>query len=1124
MTTELTSVWISANAGSGKTRALVHRVVRLLLLGVPPERICCITFTKAAAGEMRERIVKTLRELLIADDATCVETLHELGVSEDNIDRARQLFASVLDSPFGGVQLTTIHGFCQQLLKKFPIEAGIPPLFSILEDAGRENLQRAARHRLFDMNDENALTQSIRLLAERSGEARVEALLDSVEQRHGEWTRVLNHQSPEQVAALIYAEHGVSPAMAADSLHAEFVRTLLSAEEVKSLRSALPDFFAHKNKTEQNLGVILARWLEEFPNPWAASTEALLDHFVTQKYTANSKSISKNAPLPEMLSRIRERCVAYRLQVAALTCAEESAALARMAFSYRTLLQQLKFDRQSLDYDDLIQKATELLCGPMIGWVMRKLDHRIDHLLIDEAQDTSPDQWRIARALVEELIAPAENVEVPRSLLVVGDEKQSIFSFQGAAPEYFAREEHCFHQLLSESAAPLQRSSLQTSYRSAKAVLTLVDTVAMLPSVAPALSASGVHAPHALHRKAAGMVRLYPLVIANEKSSVEPFRIPTEYLESQSAATLLANQIAGQIAGWLAEKRWLASENRQIRPGDILILVHRRRPMAPALIRALETHVVPVSGMDRLTLSNHLAVRDILALMAWCMHPGDDLALAQVLRSPIIGMSDESLRAIACNRDGRLWDAVQNSSRRWGRQYLAELLDLRDLPPYEFLTQLLEVQGARRRFAERFGTEVHEILDELKSQAAQIPAGMVPSISYFYDWMLKSERIIKREHESGNNTVQIMTVHGAKGLEAPIVLMADTMSVPDLKKESMYFADGAQGQRLPMIALSDEAKFAPLMEQAKMQRKSSLEAEYQRLLYVALTRARDELHIYGFTNKEPKSADIAEPANVTSWYATVSTAFKQLPNTVEAADGILEFHDAALASASQSQPIAPAIKPAPPAFLNSAPAGSILSRLAPLSPSRIGATTSHHEGGKADAAARGVRIHRVLQWLRGNSDTAMIASLVALAAADWDAAAQQQLCEEISAVFAAHTWIWSSPSQAEVGISGMLKINGQTQPFMGQIDRIVETPEAWVIVDFKTGHPTASIAENYLLQFKVYRGLLQQIHLTKPIRSAVVWTANAQLSWLDAQVEQAAWPQRLSLQELIHEAAAALDA
>ena len=1110
MNAELTSVWISANAGSGKTRALVDRVVRLLLAGVAPERICCITYTKAAANEMRERIVTSLRELLIADDTVCAKKLAELGVGEGGVARARQLFAAVLDSPFGGVQLTTIHGFCQQLLKKFPLEAGIPPLFTILDDAGRDRLQRAARHRLFDMAEETPLSQSIRLLAERSGEARVEALLDGIEQRHGEWNRVLNQQSPEHVAGLIYAAHGVPTEMTANGLHEQFVQTLVSADEVKQLRAALPEFLGHKNKTEQNLGAILAPWLEAFPTENSELTDALLGHFVTQKYTANRKSISKAAPLPELLARIREQCVAHRRQLAALSCAEESAALAQVAFSYRRLLQQLKFDAQTLDYDDLIQRATELLCGPMIGWVMRKLDHRIDHLLIDEAQDTSPDQWRIARALVEELIA-TNDAEIPRTLLVVGDEKQSIFSFQGAAPEYFAREAQYFQQLLSESSAPLARSNLQTSYRSANAVLQLVDTVAELPAVATALSESGASAPHQLHRTdAAGLVRMYSLVIANEKPKLEPFRIPTEYLESQSAAAMLANQIAEQIAGWLAENRCA--------PADILILVHRRRPMAQALIHALEHHRVPVSGMDRLTLSNHLAVRDVMALMAWCMHPADDLSLAHVLRSPIIGMSDEALRAIAVSRDASLWEALQDSGMEYTDE-LQKLYALRHVPPYEFLTQLLEVHSARRRFAERFGAEVHEILDELKSQAAQIPAGMVASIAYFYDWVMASDRVIKREPESGANTVQIMTVHGAKGLEAPIVIMADTMSVPDLKKEGMYFADTAHGQRIPLLALSEEAKFAALFEQAKEVRKAALEAEYQRLLYVALTRARDELHVYGFANKEPKSADDTDA--VTSWYHTVRAAFKQLPDAVELEDGTWEYRDAfpppiggRLGGGRQMALTQQQF----PAFLTQPPARPAPVRSAPLSPSRMGARMVYHGQANPDAVARGVRIHRVLQWLRPESD---VASLVKLAAPEWDDAMRQRACEEISGVVSAHAWLWSSPSQAEASLAGAIEIHGTMQSFVGQIDRIVETPDAFVIVDFKTGQPSSTISENYLLQFKVYQALLQPIYPEKPVRCALLWTATAQLQWLDEQVAQTPWP---PLQNLMENSADSLDA
>ncbi len=539
------SLWISANAGSGKTHALTARVVELLLRGVVPERIYCITYTKAAAGEMRERILKSLRALLVLDDASCREKVAEIlghEASVEELTRARSLFAMMLDSPFGGVQLTTIHGFCQQLLQKFPMEAGVPPLFRVLEDSERETLQRTARMRLFDMHTETEVSEALALLAETSAETRVEAILDAIDAQPQEWNAVFDNHAPEQVRERIYAQLGVSPKMDGKALQEAFCRDFLRADEASELRAALPELLNHKNKGEQKLGSIVTRLLEAgsvnspleeeskfpdsaFPSAMAdergisvggysnASTRSkypptkiakgdfdspsrgelteptarshfiydplllddLLAHFTTADNRPNSRAFSKTAPVLELLDRLRTRCVAHRQQVAALACAEESSALMWVAYAYRGLMKQLKYEHQSLDYQDLIDRTSELLTTrSMIGWVMRKLDHRIDHLLIDEAQDTSPNQWRIARALVDELIATNDGVGsggIPRSLLVVGDEKQSIFSFQGAAPKLFASEEQYFAAALHESNAPLERQMLDLSYRSTTAVL-----------------------------------------------------------------------------------------------------------------------------------------------------------------------------------------------------------------------------------------------------------------------------------------------------------------------------------------------------------------------------------------------------------------------------------------------------------------------------------------------------------------------------------------------------------------------------------------------------------------------------------------------------------------------------
>lgn len=884
----LPSVWIRANAGSGKTGALVSRVLALLLQGVAPERIYGITYTKAAASEMRERILLELQSILMMDDATCqarIEALLSRAPTAEEVARARTLFAQVLDSPAGGVMLTTIHGFCQQILSGFPLEAGVPPLFRVLDEAERETFQRTARLNLFDIRESGPLAQALALIAERCGESRMETLLDTVDAQAHQWNACARHLHSGTMRAAIYEGLGLPPEGTSPDNSLE--TWLLSDATARVIAAIIELLQQHKNKTEQALGSLLAQWLEHRD---AQALDALIDHCVTKEGLPSKRAFGKTAPNATWLEELCQRCADCVQLRARIACAEESSAFAEIAFAYRALMQQVKFAEQALDYQDLIDHTHALFTTrAMIGWVMHKLDHRIDHLLIDEAQDTSPAQWSIARALVDELVAGEADsgpAHLPRSVLVVGDEKQSIYSFQGASLQHFHAAEIAFEQLLAAHGSSLTRRQLEISYRSAPAILRLVDAVAQQPHLARALHADGAMHPHYAYRtKARGTVVLHPLIAPVDPEKPPAFTLPRSYPSLTSVVQKLAEAIGEKVADLLATPQ---EHGAAATPGDILILVRKRRPLAPAIIRALERRGIPVTGLDRLMLSRHLAVRDLLALMAWCSWPEDDLALAQVLRSPIVGISDAQLRAWAVYRPGTLWQQVQAHDGAIAT-LLEELQNLQHLNPYAFLTQVLEVRGIRRRFAERFGEEVHEILDALKMQSAHLPASLTPSIAWFTDWMRRSDRVIKREGEGRSSRVRIMTVHGAKGLEAPIVILADTLELPDLRKESVYFAQTtAQGEDLPpipLVALSPQAKQAPLWHRVKEARREALLQEYQRLLYVALTRARDTLHVYGCGSRSP--ADAASRC----WYDSVEAALHSLEGTQPTEDGGLELRD-----------------------------------------------------------------------------------------------------------------------------------------------------------------------------------------------------------------------------------------
>ena len=1127
---EINSVWITANAGSGKTTALTARVVALLLRGVVPERICCITYTKAAASEMRGRVLALLRKLLLMSDEKCAQELGEIinaPAEPAHMQRARHLFGQVLDSPLGGPQITTIHGFCQNILRRFPLEAGLAPHFSVLEDEAADQLLRTVTHRLLSHSEsgEGLVAKALSLLGERSGEGRFSDILAAVIQKRGMWQNIWHLQTPELLRARLFAAHGVDEAIFQSQREQAFCQ-LPSPDDAAIIRAGLSQLLGHKNKTEQKMGHVLSQWLELSAESRFLLLSDFLELFVTEKNTRrarllNAKDFPDDSSLRHVLERVADASLTFVQTRAALAAAEESFAVAVVARALLDLYAQAKDAIHALDYDDLIIRTRQLFAlSDNLGWVMSKLDHRIDHLLIDEAQDTSADQWRIAQALVEELIASDMGVGSggqPRSLLVVGDEKQSIYSFQGAAPALFAHHEKSFRDLLAHSQAPMKSQTLDISYRSCEAVLKLVNHVAAQPVIAAALSASGISPPHQLKRaQVAGQVMLYAPIEKPKKEGLAPLTMQMEYQIVRSGAQVLAEQVAARIAGWLNEKRLLASENRPLQAGDVLILVHRRKPLVMPLIRALERQRVPVAGIDRLMLSEHLAVKDLLALMRWCGHVADDLALAQVLRSPIIGISDEVLRALAYGRSASLWAQVQASEHA---RLLDRWLSMRDALPYDFLTDVLEVMGTRTQFAQRFGGEVHEVLDELKEQASSMPASMPRNLTHFVDWVSGSRRSIKREQETAVvNQVRIMTVHGSKGLEAPVVLMVDTDSVPDTGREIVYFSSTEQGEILPVVTLSEEAKLAPLRESSKEKKRGELVDEYQRLLYVALTRARDELHVFGFARKSDKPSG--------AWYDTIQSSMVAL-GAEQTPDGLLlrDVRDVPAVAAS-------ALVHSKEALTEHGRLPSWLKSPAPLPQSRTMTTpSSRSDGGfkatpdanssmkpygterAGKAKARGVRIHRVLQMLHAASDDEQIARYVRLVAPDWSAQQQQTVAAEVSALFHQHRFLWEHRSYAEVSIAGTIPINGVATPVNGQIDLLVETPSEVVAVDYKTGsHVPLSpmqVSENYRLQMKTYQALLRQVYVGKPVRVALLWTSAPALMWLDAEVENTRWNRAL---------------
>jgi ATP-dependent helicase/nuclease subunit A len=1084
------SPWMTAHAGSGKTTALTKRVLRLLIWGVTPERIVCITYTKAAASEMRQRIADRLRELMVADPArleALVKDYLDATPTPEQIERARRLFVKVIDSPSGGVTLTTTHGFCQSILRRFPLEAEISPHFTVMDDREADAVLDRIKHEILSLEDSHSpALNALQRLSISSGEHAFDALLKDVRARRNFWMTLLRHETDASLRALLLTAHGLPIDADETQLLAAFAGMVTDAMR-QTLREGLPRLSSQKSQKYHAWAELLAQWLEAGGQISAEWFDRLVDTFLTKegnsKATFDSKAFPPDCALRRAITDLAEGLAETNRHRVALACAEESFAVAVIARAVTELYRQEKLAAQMLDYDDLIEKTLALMAIPeRLGWVMRALDHRIDHLLVDEAQDNSADQWMLVKTLTEDLIASDDgrgSGGVPRSILVVGDKKQSIYSFQGAEPSLFNRYRHQLGRILEDTRAPLCEVPLTSSYRSAPAILRLVDTVCADTKIALALGAQDAPIAHQCIKKhLSGSITLHPLIVSDSASAKTAYTMPVEIPDSIRVSQRLAENIAQTVAPMLAAPY-------HYQPGEILILVQKRGSLVTPIIAALERCGIPVAGIDRLILSDHLAVRDFMALMRWCLHPGDDLALAQVLRSPIIGISEDALCTLAHGRTQSLRTVVHHpwlEALREASQYQT---------PYAFLSEVLDIAQKRRAFIARFGPEVEEVLDELKEQAATMPHDMPKTLTAFYPWISKNTRSIKRDQEPADpSRIRVMTVHGAKGLEAKCILLADAQHIPNTSKERAFSLTLPAGKALPMVAFSDRAKQAPLYIAAKEQRLDALMAEYYRLLYVALTRACETLHVFGTSQRQDASAD------PDSWYSCIASAMKTLGATDEA--GSLVYADAArttMPSESMNEDTAALFSPA---WLH-----------APMPPQPLTDVASAIRNGDAyrapvrnDARARGVRLHRLLELLRAEMQDAEIEAWLNYLCPDWSAAECQKALRDVLRLYHQEPWLWQGKRYREAPIAGWITDGAGIRHHVSvQMDLLIETPQELLLLDYKTGArdsiSPSVFPENYRDQLTMYRTLLQSIYPEHTIRAGLVWTSTPEVQWLE---------------------------
>jgi len=1099
------SVWVNASAGTGKTKVLTDRVLRLLLPredgrpGTAAHRILCLTFTKAAASEMLQRIGKTLSEWATMPEEKLKAKLRDLTGREatgGEIGAARRLFAAVVDTP-GGLKVMTIHSFCQSVLGRFPLEAGLPPHFSVIDESAANELLTRARDSVLEQarrEPGSPLGVALTTLAAEQNEEQFGQLMAAL---CGERLQLQKFTDAGWLHERLCALFSLAPTDTTQSI-------LLQACEDKNFNKAalynVCRALANGSSTDQQRGLAIQLWLDAANEKRAAQIEEYRACFLTQKNEVQKKLVTNGVAqaMPDaqqILTAEAERLRTLLDRLKAVKCAALTRDLLLVGSFIVQQYQRLKEERAQLDYDDLVLTTRKLLRQPDISpWILYKLDGGLDHVLIDEAQDTNPEQWEIIRLLCDDFFSGSGVQDATRTVFTVGDEKQSIYSFQRASPHEFARNK----AWLKDNKAV--EVNLDISFRSTSSVLTLVDEV-----FAPDELRQGVGTQplrhHSHRRSQAGLVELWPRCVPTPAPDEDPWTPPVNIIEAPSGQALLAEQIGRTIQGWIENEELLESQGRAVRPGDIMILVRTRTAFVGQLVRALKTKNIPVSGVDRMVLGEQIAVMDLLALAQFALLPADDLSLACALKSPFIGMDEDRLFALASGRKASLWNAVREQepdTAAWLEELTARAASDR---PYEFFSRILQRPcpagkgSGLRAVRGRLGNDAIDPLDEFLNAALRFEQNNIPTLQGFLLWQQQDDSAIKRELEEAGESVRIMTVHGSKGLQAPIVILPDTVRTGAAKNSDLLWPDKT-GLAVPLWApRSDD--FPALYKQARANLEQAMDEEYRRLLYVAMTRAEDRLYIGGYQGKKPPLPG--------SWYNYIAQAFSRLPE-VESDGPVLRLRNPQTGDpdckgkkhgSGQHQTIAPE-----PWLFRPAPAESFPPR--PLAPSRPSspepAVRSPLDGADEYRFRRGNVTHKLLQILPG------------LKQAEWRKAAERfvalhDLTPEIRQGIIAETFaildhpayapLFGPGSLAEVPLTGFVK----GQLVSAQIDRLLVTDSEVSIVDYKTNRPPPQaekdIPQLYRDQLRGYRDIVASIYPGRRISCFLLWTDGPTLMELE---------------------------
>ncbi|MBC6443989.1 MAG: UvrD-helicase domain-containing protein [Alphaproteobacteria bacterium GM202ARS2] len=1083
------SSWVSANAGCGKTHVLVNRLIRLLLAGEKLGGILCLTYTRAAASEMKTRLYQRLGQWQHASDKALIEELREIaGLQHEHMDtaRARTLLSEVLQER-EGMRIQTIHSFCHHLLARFPIEAGLETSsFDIVEDVEAARMEKKA----FDM-----------------------CLADIAEGEHSDLQEHLAE------IALGKAEGELRTLLV--RARKQLPETIRKHEQ-KSLAQLTDDFLRQDETCKDELLVLgkdeITRWFQATRDKrreaiagglrlWDAYRGIFLHKNGTARRTKDDVMLAQQT---RMVGLIDKRKAYYR----------DSPSLEQVARHFDGMYQQLKRERGKLDYDDLIDTTVTLLQQDGgVSWVAYKLDQAIRHILVDEAQDTSPRQWELVKALSGDFFSGAgghEDSPLARTVFAVGDFKQSIYGFQGADPQGFQRAQ----QYYQERAGVNWRSlNLQHNFRSSRAILDFVDTVMAIQGVN--LGNDVDIQPHrAFDEGAPGLVELWRCFAKSPapKPNYRESWVRADEDDSDTPMTT-ACLIAQQVKGLIESGAPLATTGNAITPGDIMLLFRARNPLYRQVIQELHSLRVPIAGTDRLQLQNDLAVMDVCALAQWALLPEDDFTLACLLKSPLCGLDEDALQRLAYGRETQsLWRVLQGSKEHTEVcAFLRDMLGYADYaPPFEFFQRALSYHRKRQSFYGTLGVECGDILDELLNATLAYERSSTPSLQGFLAWFHQDAIEIKRDMESQHNKVRLLTIHGAKGLEAPIVILASSQW-----RDRSRSADEPVRRNGKLLWFGVQDNMDDDSREADDKSKQEGYQEDNRLLYVALTRAQERLYIAGYDRgaTDEKKDDEWQTSVPPRRYRVMRAAFEALrdewekgaiPKGLRLEEGSdsdswvwrLRYETKPQSKKADAKADKPASAPLPSwavvpqrkGATATTPTTDIDTDTQGVPARPVTSVTSPLQDDLA--RQRGNAVHRVLELLPldvGGKTPDERAQLIrkALGAYDGDS---DEVVRHIQALFAdpAINALLSCDCQREVSL-----MDGDDTLRIHRIDRLIVDEDKIRIIDYKSDERVPStvrdVSASYQEQLRRYQSKIRVLYPDRACEGYLLWTRVARL-------------------------------